>query len=51
MQMGMTDFTLEVRSSNLAAVRLYEKLGFKTEGVRSGFYSRPKEDAFIMWKH
>ena len=46
---GVEHFTLEVRVSNLPAIRLYEKLGFHTEGIRRGFYSCPKEDAAIMW--
>jgi len=47
---GIAAFTLEVRSSNRAAIGLYEKLGFVTEGVRRNFYEMPKEDALIMWK-
>lgn len=47
---GVLHFTLEVRSGNMAAVRLYEKLGFVTEGIRKGFYEKPREDALIMWK-
>ncbi len=47
---GINDYTLEVRSSNAAAIRLYEKLGFKSEGVRPGFYDDPKDDAVIYWK-
>lgn len=47
---GAAHFTLEVRSGNTAAIRLYEKLGFRTEGVRKGFYQNPKEDALIMWR-
>ena len=47
---GMGDCTLEVRVSNQPAIRLYESLGFKGEGVRPGFYDKPKEDALIMWK-
>lgn len=43
-------FTLEVRVSNTAAVHLYEKFGFVSEGIRPNFYERPKEDANIMWK-
>ena len=43
-------FTLEVRAGNEAAVRLYEKLGFSTEGVRKAFYREPTEDALIMWR-
>lgn len=46
---GITEFTLEVRKSNEKAIALYEKLGFVSEGIRKGFYDRPKEDAVIMW--
>ncbi|MCD7738741.1 MAG: ribosomal protein S18-alanine N-acetyltransferase [Lachnospiraceae bacterium] len=47
---GAEDFTLEVRASNQAAIHLYEKNGFVTEGVRPHFYSNPEEDALIMWR-
>lgn len=47
---GMGDCTLEVRVSNRPAIRLYEELGFKGEGVRPCFYEKPREDALIMWK-
>lgn len=47
---GITAFTLEVRSQNTAARRLYEKLGFVSEGIRPNFYEQPKDDAVIMWK-
>jgi len=46
---GITAFTLEVRCSNEAAIRLYERLGFERAGLRKDFYSKPKEDAVIMW--
>ncbi len=49
-EMGAAAFTLEVRVSNTAAIRLYEGLGFVSEGVRPDFYERPREDALIMWK-
>lgn len=42
--------TLEVRISNIPAIRLYESLGFQGEGVRPRFYEKPQEDALIMWK-
>ena len=47
---GLTAYTLEVRVSNAAAIGLYEKLGFISEGIRPGFYEKPVEDAVIMWK-
>ena len=47
---GIGAFTLEVRASNEAAVRLYEKFGFFAEGRRKNFYDNPREDALILWK-
>lgn len=47
---GCLEYTLEVRVSNEAAINLYNKLGFISEGVRPRFYEKPIEDAFIMWK-
>lgn len=41
--------TLEVRVSNIAAISLYEKYGFKSLGVRKGYYQDNNEDALIMW--
>lgn len=46
---GVLRYTLEVRAGNKAAVHLYEKLGFKSVGIRKGFYEKPREDAVIMW--
>jgi ribosomal-protein-alanine N-acetyltransferase len=40
--------TLEVRLSNLAARRLYEKYGFGPVGLRPNYYSDDHEDALIM---
>ena len=41
--------TLEVRVSNIPAISLYEKFGFKSFGVRKGYYQNNNEDALIMW--
>lgn len=41
--------TLEVRISNTAAIKLYEKYGFKSLGTRKGYYQNNNEDALIMW--
>ena len=43
-------YTLEVRVSNATAIRLYERLGFKSRGIRRGYYTDNREDALIMWK-
>ena len=42
--------TLEVRSSNDSAIKLYEKLGFIQVGRRPNYYRSPKEDALILRK-
>lgn len=49
-QEGVEDFTLEVRVSNAAAIHVYKKMGFVSEGIRPGFYEKPVEDAMIMWR-
>ena len=43
--------TLEVRPSNLAAVALYQSLGFAQVGRRKGFYSQPSEDGLMMTRY
>ena len=40
--------TLEVRPSNNAAIKLYEKFDFKVVGKRHRYYSDNLEDALIM---
>ena len=40
--------SLEVREENMAARKLYEKLGFSYGGVRRDYYG-PGEDAKVMW--
>jgi ribosomal-protein-alanine N-acetyltransferase len=43
-------YTLEVRVSNVHAIRLYERLGFEARGIRRGYYTDNREDALIMWR-
>lgn len=45
---GDTRVWLEVRPSNLAARRLYERLGFYATGRRPKYYRDTGEDAIIM---
>lgn len=40
--------TLEVRKSNMGAINLYTKMGFKEVGSRKNFYENPREDALLM---
>ena len=47
---GLTATTLEVRTSNDVARRLYHRLGFDEAGVRPGYYP-DGEDAVILWRH
>lgn len=42
--------TLEVRASNIAAISLYNGLGFEVVGRRPKYYSKPVEDALILRK-
>ena len=43
-------YTLEVRVTNVKAIELYERLGFRSRGLRRGYYTDNREDALIMWK-
>ena len=49
-EQGITRHTLEVRKSNISAIRLYEKHDFKIEGERKAYYEDNGEDALIMWR-
>ena len=40
--------TLEVRASNIPAIRLYERYGIRKEGLRPRYYADPIEDAVLM---
>ena len=43
-------YTLEVRTSNDPAIRLYESFGFRAAGRRRAYYHDNREDALIMWR-
>jgi ribosomal-protein-alanine N-acetyltransferase len=43
-------FTLEVRTSNAGAMRLYERHGFRAAGTGRRYYQDNGEDAIIMWR-
>jgi ribosomal-protein-alanine N-acetyltransferase len=47
-RLGGTKMLLEVRASNGAALRLYERLGFSQTGRRRGYYADPVEDAVLL---
>ena len=47
---SLKGITLEVRNSNSQAIYLYEKNGFKSEGLRKKYYADTGEDAIIMWR-
>jgi len=45
---GVKNCFLELRASNEAAKRLYEKRGFVCVGTRKNYYKEPVEDAILM---
>ena len=47
---GAKRATLEVRRSNVVARALYERFGFSVAGVRRGYYTKPVEDALVLWR-
>ena len=46
---GASQASLEVRRSNMAALKLYGEFGFKVITVRNNYYQDTKEDALVMW--
>lgn len=42
--------TLEVRVSNVKAIKLYESYGFKKEAIRKDYYLDNHENAYLMMK-
>ena len=49
-RLGAVRATLEVRKSNDPARLLYERLGFAVAGVRRAYYTKPVEDAIVLWR-
>ena len=47
---GLESLFLEVRSRNVAAIKLYLAYGFREIGTRRGYYKNPPDDAIIMLK-
>lgn len=45
---GALSVILEVRTTNAPAISLYRKLGFEVIRTRENYYSRTREDAFVM---
>jgi ribosomal-protein-alanine N-acetyltransferase len=48
LKMGAESATLEVREGNIAAQRLYHRLGFQLVGRRPAYYKDNNEDAILM---
>ncbi len=44
------NINLEVRVSNMSAIHLYEKYGFKNVALRKNYYEDTHEDAYLMIK-
>jgi [ribosomal protein S18]-alanine N-acetyltransferase len=47
--MGITRLSLEVRTSNIVAQKLYRKFGLVPGGIRKNYYTDNNEDAIVMW--
>ena len=48
-ELGALAITLEVRESNVPAIAVYQKNGFYPVGIRKDYYTKPTENALIMW--
>ncbi len=48
MKNSMDFISLEVRESNIPAIKLYTAFGFENMGLRPDFYRDPDENAIIM---
>lgn len=48
LSLALAFISLEVRESNLPAIRLYTKHGYEAVSVQKDYYTMPKENAIIM---
>lgn len=48
---GASFLTLEVRVSNMPAIRLYRGKGYQEVGARPNYYNKPREDALLLTKY
>ncbi len=48
---GMADLHLEVRASNLPAIRLYHACGWGRCGLRAGYYPDGEDALLFRWAH
>lgn len=48
MERGASASLLEVRPSNTAALKLYQRFGYEVVGVRKEYYQDNKEDALLL---
>ena len=49
-RLGAVRATLEMRRSNEPARCLYKRFGFAVAGVRRRYYTKPVEDAIVLWR-
>ena len=50
-EQSLEELTLEVRQSNLTAIRLYTRAGYTQVGKRPNYYENPREGAILMTKY
>ncbi len=49
-EIGISEVNLEVRKSNIAAQRLYEKMGFARVGLRKLYYENSEDAILMKWR-
>jgi len=48
LELGVKQIFLEVRVSNIPALRLYDSVGFRVHSRRKDYYSDPPEDGLVL---